>query len=134
MANYVGMLTCSDEVQPSTGSFIVSRKLQTEANTQLKYHCTVFPLVKILIWSTKHRNNGSIPFPVPLVSDGEMAKLYNTPASKHHSSNQNADGSMHKKYMGRMVENEKYYLALINRAGGLYGRILTEVVSTDRTQ
>ena len=25
-------------------------------------------------------------------------------------------------------------LALINRAGGLYGRILTEVVSTDRTQ
>ena len=27
-----------------------------------------------------------------------------------------------------------YYLALINRARGLYGRILTEVVSTDRTQ
>ena len=26
------------------------------------------------------------------------------------------------------------YLALINRAGGLYGRILTEVVSTDRMQ
>ena len=26
------------------------------------------------------------------------------------------------------------FLALINRAGGLYGRILTEVVSTDRTQ
>ena len=26
------------------------------------------------------------------------------------------------------------YLALINRTGGLYGRILTEVVSTDRTQ
>ena len=26
------------------------------------------------------------------------------------------------------------YLALINRAGGLYGRFLTEVVSTDRTQ
>ena len=26
------------------------------------------------------------------------------------------------------------YLALINRAGGLYGRTLTEVVSTDRTQ
>ena len=25
------------------------------------------------------------------------------------------------------------YLALINRAGGLYGRILTEVVSTDLT-
>ena len=25
-------------------------------------------------------------------------------------------------------------LPLINRAGGLYGRILTEVVSTDRTQ
>ena len=30
--------------------------------------------------------------------------------------------------------NGQYYLALINRAGGLYGRILTEVVSTDRTQ
>ena len=27
-----------------------------------------------------------------------------------------------------------YYLALISRAGGLYGRILTEVVSTDRGQ
>ena len=26
------------------------------------------------------------------------------------------------------------YLALINRAGGLYGRILTKVASTDRTQ
>ena len=26
------------------------------------------------------------------------------------------------------------YLALINRAGGLYGRILTEAVSTDRGQ
>ena len=35
------------------------------------------------------------------------------------------------------LENFKcrdYYLALINRAEGLYGRILTEVVSTDRTQ
>ena len=27
-----------------------------------------------------------------------------------------------------------YHLALINLAGGLYGRILTEIVSTDRTQ
>ena len=27
-----------------------------------------------------------------------------------------------------------FYLALINRAGGLYGRILTEVVSTDWAQ
>ena len=27
-----------------------------------------------------------------------------------------------------------FCLPLINRAGGLYGRILTEVVSTDRTQ
>ena len=27
-----------------------------------------------------------------------------------------------------------FYLALINRAGGQYGRILTEVVSTDRMQ
>ena len=28
----------------------------------------------------------------------------------------------------------RYYLVLINWAGGLYGRILTEVASTDRTQ
>ena len=34
----------------------------------------------------------------------------------------------------KVVINELYYLALINRAKGLYGRILTEVVSTDRTQ
>ena len=36
-----------------------------------------------------------------------------------------------------MAEKDFYHgldLALINRAGGLYGRILTEVVSTDRTQ
>ena len=32
------------------------------------------------------------------------------------------------------VRTERQYLALINRAGGLYGRILTEVVSTDRMQ
>ena len=30
--------------------------------------------------------------------------------------------------------NKRLYLALINRAGGLYGRILTEVVITDQTQ
>ena len=27
-----------------------------------------------------------------------------------------------------------YYLVLINQAGGLYGRIVTEVASTDQTQ
>ena len=32
------------------------------------------------------------------------------------------------------TESAGGYLALINRAGGLYGRILTEVVSTDRGQ
>ena len=32
------------------------------------------------------------------------------------------------------LDQEKIYLALINRAGVLYGRILTEVVSADRTQ
>ena len=32
------------------------------------------------------------------------------------------------------IVNSGVYLPLINRAGGLYGRILTEVVSTDRTQ
>ena len=31
-------------------------------------------------------------------------------------------------------QDKRRYLALINRARGLYGRILTEVVSTDRTQ
>ena len=34
----------------------------------------------------------------------------------------------------RALLSSQYNLALINRAGGLYGRILTEVVSTDRTQ
>ena len=34
----------------------------------------------------------------------------------------------------RFLVRTEYYLSLINRAGGLYGRILTEVVSTDRTQ
>ena len=29
---------------------------------------------------------------------------------------------------------KEWELALINRAGGLYGRILTEVVTTDQTQ
>ena len=29
---------------------------------------------------------------------------------------------------------QSFNLVLINRAGGLYGRILTEVASTDRTQ
>ena len=32
------------------------------------------------------------------------------------------------------IEHLSFYLALINRARGLYARILTEVVSTDRTQ
>ena len=34
----------------------------------------------------------------------------------------------------KVVINELYYLALINRARGLYRRILTEVANTDRTQ
>ena len=34
----------------------------------------------------------------------------------------------------RKALKKKEVLALINRAGGLYGRILTMVVSTDRTQ
>ena len=32
------------------------------------------------------------------------------------------------------IHSALQYLVLINRAGGLYGRILTEVASTDRTQ
>ena len=36
--------------------------------------------------------------------------------------------------MFTLTNRFNWYLALINRAGGLYGRILTEVVSTDRTQ
>ena len=31
---FVDMLTCSDEVQPSTASFIASQQLQTEVNIQ----------------------------------------------------------------------------------------------------
>ena len=37
-------------------------------------------------------------------------------------------------FLPEMFSTWSNYLALINRAGGLYGRILTEVVSTDRTQ
>ena len=33
-----------------------------------------------------------------------------------------------------MQYNAMQYLAIINQTGGLYGRILTEVVSTDRTR
>ena len=39
-----------------------------------------------------------------------------------------------KKALRDTLMRAAWYLALINRAGGLYGRILTEVVSTDRTQ
>ena len=43
--------------------------------------------------------------------------------------------SMRQQLVDNLKEEGKLlYLALINRAGGLYGRILTEVVSTDRTQ
>ena len=38
------------------------------------------------------------------------------------------------RYLLSALEVSFLYLALINRAGGLYGRILTEVVSTDQTQ
>ena len=44
---------------------------------------------------------------------------------------------MYIKYMQHRVQIctcVTHYLALINRAGGLYGRMLTEVVSADRTQ
>ena len=37
-------------------------------------------------------------------------------------------------YSETPLAQAKIYLVLINRAGGLYGRILTEVASTDRTQ
>jgi len=42
--------------------------------------------------------------------------------------------SYHKPRLNIFIETMKYkYLALINRAGGLYGRILTSVVCTDLT-
>ena len=41
---------------------------------------------------------------------------------------------VHYELQNSSTEVQRNYLALINRAGGLYGRILTEVVSTDRTQ
>ena len=34
----------------------------------------------------------------------------------------------------KQMNKPKLCLALISQAGGLYGRILTEVISTDRTQ
>ena len=57
MSSFVDMLTCSDEIQPSTASFIASQQLQTEANihpTEIPLHSTlVFPLSKILILFNK---------------------------------------------------------------------------------
>ena len=41
---------------------------------------------------------------------------------------------VHYELKNSSTEVQRNYLALINRAGGLYGRILTEVVSTDRAQ
>jgi len=43
-------------------------------------------------------------------------------------------GGPYKRRVCLYVRNIKKFLAFINRAGGLYGRILTEVGSTDRTQ
>ena len=57
MSSFVNMLTCSDEVQPSTASFIASQQLQTEANihpTKIPLHSTlVFPQSKNLILFNK---------------------------------------------------------------------------------
>ena len=51
-SSFVDMLTCSDEVQPSTASFIASQQLKTEVNihpTEIPEHSTlVFPPSKIL--------------------------------------------------------------------------------------
>ena len=47
MSSFVNMLTCSDEVQPSTASFIASQQPQTEANI----HPTEIPLHSTLVFS-----------------------------------------------------------------------------------
>ena len=56
---YVDMLTCSDKVQPSTASFIASRRLQTEANS----HPTEIPLHSVSSSENPHfvqQNTGTL--------------------------------------------------------------------------
>ena len=83
MSSFVKMLTCSDEVQPSTASFVASQQLQMEANihpTELPLHSTlVFPPSKILILFHKTQEQ------FPLVSNEEISEINSskTAASKN---------------------------------------------------
>ena len=80
MSSFVDMLTCSDEAQPSTTSFIVSQQLETEANihpTEIPLHSTlIFPPIE-----NPHfvqQNTGTMAVDqacFPLVSDEEISEI-----------------------------------------------------------
>ena len=64
-----------------------------------------------------------------LVTTSALIKFYTNDTSRkeNHVAKQT-------KIFTNLYVNCGHYLTLINRGGGLYGRILTEVVSTDRMQ
>ena len=76
------ILTCSDEVQSSTASFIASQQLQTEANippTEIPLHSFVNP-------HFVQQNTGTMAVDqahFPLVSDEEITEINETAASKN---------------------------------------------------
>ena len=79
------MLTCSDEVQSSTASFIASQQLQTEANI----HPTEMPLNSFSSGENPYflqQNTGTMAVDqarFPLVSDEEITEINETAASKN---------------------------------------------------
>ena len=84
-SSFMDMLTRSDEVQPSTTSFIASQQLQTEANV----HPTEIPLYSISSGENPpfvQQNTGTMAVDearFPLVSDGEILEINETAASKN---------------------------------------------------
>ena len=84
-SSFMDMLTYSDEVQPSTASFIASQQLQTKANT----HPTAMPLHSITSGENPYfvqQNTGTMTVDqarFPLVSDEEILEINETTASKN---------------------------------------------------
>ena len=82
-SSFMDMLTCSDEVQPSTASFIAPQQLQTEANI----HPTAVPLHSISSVENPHfvqQNTGTMAVDqarFPLASDEEILEINETVAS-----------------------------------------------------
>ena len=84
-SSFMDMLTRSDEVQPSTISFIASQQLQTEADV----HPTEIPLYSISSGENPpfvQQNTGTMAVDqarFPLVSDEEILEINETAASKN---------------------------------------------------